>query len=400
MALSDYPLWRKPRHHEDLKESGDHVHWVELFYDLMHVVTIFLLGNYLSQHLSLGGFAVFALMFTVFWFAWGEISVYNSIYISTDIWHRLIMTVAILTVMFMAASIPAVTDKSWPFFALAFAANRWVLAALYLRAKKAGPKEAPICNEMARNFFILGICFAACAFLPKPMAFWCFGILMVMTQAIYSIPAISPMRFERFSPRFGHFSERFALLMLIILGEGFFKLAVTLAEKGIYKVSPEVLFNFAAGGISTFLLSWIYFDLVAHAAPRDQRFRTLVLYWLGHLVLMLCAVMIGVAVAAEVKVGFWDPFPLKYAYLGSFGLMGYFAALWIIQTQTERKITDDFATGRLRLFGILVIAVGLFLVNDLPAIVGNLIWTTALLSQTIFPMYLGWRAHQGRNTSP
>jgi len=41
MALENHPMWRLPKHHLDLKSSHDHVHWVELFYDLIHVVIIF-----------------------------------------------------------------------------------------------------------------------------------------------------------------------------------------------------------------------------------------------------------------------------------------------------------------------------------------------------------------------
>lgn len=52
MALHEHPMWRKPQHHQDLDHAHYRVHWAELFYDLIHVVTIFLLGNYLSHHLS------------------------------------------------------------------------------------------------------------------------------------------------------------------------------------------------------------------------------------------------------------------------------------------------------------------------------------------------------------
>lgn len=51
MVINDL-LWRRPRHHMDVDETHDHVHWVELFFDLVHVVTIFILGNYLSHHLG------------------------------------------------------------------------------------------------------------------------------------------------------------------------------------------------------------------------------------------------------------------------------------------------------------------------------------------------------------
>ncbi|MEZ9783441.1 low temperature requirement protein A [Vibrio breoganii] len=55
-----HPLWRKPNHHLDAEASSDHVHWIKLFYDLAHVVSIFVLGNYLSHHLGLPGFVGFA----------------------------------------------------------------------------------------------------------------------------------------------------------------------------------------------------------------------------------------------------------------------------------------------------------------------------------------------------
>ena len=75
---------------------------------------------------------------------------------------------------------------------------------------------------------------------------------MVTTQLVYMIPRISVLRFDRFAPRLGHMSERFALLTLIVLREGFFKLVVTLSEQGIYKVTPDVLTGLAAKLISNF----------------------------------------------------------------------------------------------------------------------------------------------------
>ena len=52
-------------------KSHDHVHWIELFYDLIHVVIVFLLGNFLSDHLTLSGFVVFAGIFIAIWLAGG-----------------------------------------------------------------------------------------------------------------------------------------------------------------------------------------------------------------------------------------------------------------------------------------------------------------------------------------
>ena len=390
MALHDHPMWRKPQHHHDLDHAHGHVHWVELFYDLIHVVTIFLLGNYLSSHLDVPGFLVFGGVFIVLWYAWGELSIFNSIFVSTDVWHRLIMAGMIVTLMFMAAAIPAIDGKGWLFFALGFAANRVALAFLYLRACRSNKATREMCVEQMRNCLIFAVVFAISAFVPKPYGYWLFAAGMLATQTVYMIPKISVLRYERFIPRLDHMAERFALLTLIVLGEGFFKLVVTLSEKGIYKVSPDVLVNFVIGGVAMFVMCWIYFDFVGNAKTKDSKLSTLVKWWLAHLVLMLCGVMVGVALAAEVKVGFWEPYPTKYAAIGCFGLAGYIAMLWVLRGVIEDRVATQFGRGDVRLFGIIVAIACFFIVPYVPSLVGNLIWGTALLSQIVIPVIRGW----------
>ena len=358
MALQQHPMWRRPQHHLDHENPHDHVHWIELFYDLIHVVIIFLLGNYLSDNLNPQGFLIFAGVFTAVWFAWGDSSVFNSLYVSTDVTHRLIMATQIVTAMVMAASIPAVTGKGWTYFALAYAANRFITAYLYHRTIRLGAEFSLLPNKVSRNFFALSVVFAISAFLPQPYGYWLFAAAIVSIQLLYMLPKIGVLECERFLPRLGHMAERFALLLLIVVGEGFFKLVVTLSEKGIYKVSPDVLFNFIFGGFAVFCICWLYFDFVGNGKPKDTSKRTLVQWWIAHLLVMLSATMIGVALAGEVKVGFWESYPLKYAAIGCIGLAVYLAALFWIQS----------------------------VIDHVPAIVGNLMWGSALFSQIVIPV--------------
>ncbi len=393
MALSDHPMWRKPQHHQDTERTNNHVHWVELFYDLVHVVTIFLLGNYLSHHINPMGFITFALMFIALWFAWAELSVYNSIYVSTDLWHRLLMAAMIITVMFMGAAIPAVTGGGWPFFAIGYAINRWLLAILYLRARRVGAERSSLSNEMIRNMLVFGTIFAISAFLPRPLSYWVFIGALATNQILYMIPKLSVMRYERFNARWGHMSERFALLTLIVMGEGFFKLVVTLSEKGIYKVSPDVLTNFVIGGFSTFVMCWIYFDFIGNAHPKNDKNRTLIIWWLGHILLMFCATMAGVALTGEVKVGFFEPFPTEYALFGCAGLAGYILSLGIIQSQMEFREAHRFARWDIKIFGIALAIATYFIVPYVPALVGNILWGTALFSQIVVPLIRATRTY-------
>ncbi len=391
MALDEHPMWRKPQHHLDVEHDNDHVHWMELFYDLIHVVTIFLLGNYLSDHHGLGGFFTFLWMFVAFWFAWAELSVYNSIYVSTDLWHRILMALQITTVMFMAAAIPSIGGGGWPFFALAYAANRFIIGGLYQRARRVGAEKTSLTGEMTRNMSIFAILFAISAFLPKPYNYWLFCLALASNQIIYMIPKISVMRFERFNARWGHMAERFALLTLIVIGEGFFKLVVTLSEKGIYKVSPDYLVNFFIGGLSTFVMCWIYFDLIGNSLTKTEDRKSLIIWWLGHLLLMICATMVGVALAGEVKVGFFEPFPTEYAAFGCAGLAGYILALGILQNVAEERVAHRFATWRIKIFGIALAIATFFIVPFVPAIIGNLLWGTALFSQIFAPITRAYR---------
>lgn len=386
-------MWRKPVHHQDGNITSEHVHWTELFYDLIHVVAIFLLGNYLSDHLSLEGFLVFSGVFITLWLAWGELSVYNSIYVSTDAWHRVIMSAMVCTVMLMAAATPKVAESGWTFFAIGFALNRCMLAFLYWRANGSRPSEDLLCRTQTRNFFALAPIFALSAVLPTPLAYWVFAAGVFVTQALYAIPKLSVIRLARFAPRFGHISERFALLTLIVLGEGFFKLVITLADLGIGTVTPDILGNFLMGGVAIFVMCWVYFEFVGHRKPKDMGLPTMLKIWIGHILLMLCALMVGVALSGQLKVGFWKPFPTEYATLGCVGLAGFIAMIWVLETSIYHQSAHDFVRSGHRIFGILVALLAYLSMPHVPTLVGNLAWGLALTSQIVLPLSRAYRQH-------
>lgn len=381
-------LWRRPRHYMDVDDAHDHVHWVELFFDLIHVVTIFILGNYLSHHLDWQGFWVFTGLFLAIFYAWADSSVYNSLYISTDMPHRVAMALQIVTMMFIAAAIPAVEGSGWMYFALGYALNRALTAYLYWRARCVDTRDNALAHEQGRNFFILAGLFALSAFLPRPLAYWVFGAGVIAIQLQYMLPRIGTLRFERFVPRLGHISERFGLLMLILLGEGFFKLVLTLADKGVYNVGAGTLFNVAMGGFSLFALAWIYFDCVGNAKPKSRENGVMVRYWLAHIAILWSAVTVGVALAGEVYVGLWEPYPDGYGALGSVGLAVFLAALWMLQRDVAgRDITCRYHSAGVRLFGIVMALVLLAVHPFVPSIAGNSLWGLALFSQVGVPIY-------------
>lgn len=386
MALSDYPLWRAPLHHEDLDDPHDEVHWVELFYDLIHVVCVFMLGNYLSHHLSLEGLLIVAGVFTVIWMAWAEASYFSSLYVSTDVYHRCIMFAQVCTVMLMAASIPDIAGEGAFYFGVAYACNRGLTALLYRRVtwRKAGAHQ--VSREMSRNFGIAALCFLLAAYLPSPWNYCLFGVVILLIQISFFHPKFGVIRLKRFTPRISHFSERFALLFLIVMGEGFFKLVISLSEEGVANVSSDVLIKFILSGMTISALTWAYFDYVGQGRPRTDNKRHRMRWWYGHLVLMFSALMIGVALKAEVQVGFSDHYPFKYAALACSGFVLFSISLAVIQSSIEHHAGHRFYTRDVQLFGIGMAILTLCAVPFAPAWVGNMLFGTAVLSQIAIPM--------------
>ena len=109
--------------------------------------------------------------------------------------------------------------------------------------------------------------------------------------------------------------------------------------------------------------------------------------------------MVGVALTGEVKVGFWESYPLEYAKAGCFGLAGYLAALWVIQRIIERREAHRFATGGVRLVGIGLALMTFAVIPYVPSLIGNLLWATALFSQVIVPFFRAVRTYRAEDRS-
>ena len=286
----------------------------------------------------------------------------------------------------MAASIPSISGKGAVYFALGYAANRALLALMYWRAVVHNTDDKQtLAFEMFRLFAITSVLFLISAFLPSPINYILWFIAIIALQLGYVMPTFGVMRLKRFTPRIAHLSERFALLMLIVIGEGFFKLVVTLAEKGIDKVAPAIFFNFILGGLALCAMCWIYFDFVGNGNIKSTK-KHMSCWWYSHLFIMMAAIMMGVSLTGEVKVGFFEPFPEKYAWVGCTGLVLFLSACWSIQISIDERFGHKLYGVGLRLFGISLAIATLLMVNKVPAIVGNTVYAIALFSQVALPV--------------
>lgn len=385
MSENNCILWNKPVHHEDAKEAGHHVGWIELFYDLIHVVCVFILGDYLSHHLGWSGFFIFVGLFIMMWVAWGDTIFYTSLYVSDDLVHRIIMGLQIGTIMLFVFAIPNLGKGSEAVFAIGFAANRLLLGILYLRAARHNYNSKSLAWMMGCFFVFLAVFYFISAWLPNPWNYVAWGMAVLISQLAYLAPKIGFFHFPRFIPRLVHLSERFSLLMLIVIGEGFFKMVITLAEMPIDKLHIELILNYLLGGIFLFVLAWSYFDFVGNTVPKTHK-RGLGTWWYAHVLVMMTAIMIGVALKGLVKVGLFDPYPFKYATLGCSGLALFILGCWWIDSNVSKRYASQFLDTRVRLFGIVLAFITLAVVSFVPSFVGNILFSMALFSQVIIPI--------------
>jgi low temperature requirement protein LtrA len=89
MSNSPSGRWRAPQLRVTIESEGiNHASWIELFFDLVCVIVIAELSNYLSEHLSFSGFVQFAALFVPCWWAWVLFTFYIDRYDTDDVPHR------------------------------------------------------------------------------------------------------------------------------------------------------------------------------------------------------------------------------------------------------------------------------------------------------------------------
>ena len=383
-----------PTHHEDDPNASHHVHWVELFYDLIQVVCIFQLGNLLGHHHDFQSFLIYVGLFIAIWVSWAATVFYTSLYITNDVPHRLLMALQIVGICIMAIALGQIPGVGIYYFAVAFAVVRGILALLYWRAGYYSKSTAQLSRRFAGLFITVSVAVVLATFLPYPLNYLAWTLILLAEQLAFVWPKVGLMSDDRFKPRLMHLSERFTLLFLIVMGEGFFKLVLTLSEQGIQNLDWNDYINATLGCLWLFSLTWIYFDFVGNGRIKPDNCH-MILWWYGHLLLMLGASMNTVAIKGLMTAELLAPFPMEYGWLGCLGLIWFLIATILIQAAIKQHTAHQFYSLRLRLFGIGLALLTWILGSRVPAWFSISLFIIAYASQIASPLY-----HALRGTTP
>jgi low temperature requirement protein LtrA len=256
-------------------EHEEKTTWLELFFDLIYVAILVVLGDRLSHNLSLQGVIEFALLFIPIWLSWLEPVFYSRRFPTDDIGHRL-LTVAYMGVMVsMAFELHDVTGRTATTFLLAYAASKAILALMYARAWQQHPEYRSFAGAHVVLFALLAIVWSAIA-LWEPTGFpWWAAATAIGLLAPFFMPQILKWvgrpAMDKPPVKAHYVLDRFGELTIIVLGEFFLKAALGAAERESYFLTT--LYGLGLLGTSVGLW-WLYFDHLEHSTLTGSKTRS------------------------------------------------------------------------------------------------------------------------------
>ena len=285
-------LWKPPRLRiGEVAEGERHATWLELFYDLLFASVVAQLTFQLSQDLSGFGVLTFVVLCVPVWWAWVGQSFYATRFDTDDLGHRLFIIAQMFAVAAMAVNVHAGLGRNSAGFALSYAAVRFILVGEYLGAHVWVPAARALTKRFGLGFGLAAAIWLVSAWVPPPARFYLWGLGLLID---FATPLGAGKLHSQLAPHPTHLPERFALFILIVLGE-----AIAGVVLGLTKHAWSVQSGFTAAlGLSiAFSLWWVYFDNIDGAAIRAARAQGRIWLYQGWLYAHL-PLVIGLAATA------------------------------------------------------------------------------------------------------
>ncbi len=285
-------LWKPPRLRIGAGAEGErHATWLELFYDLLFAAVVAQLTFELSQDLSGFGVLTFVALCVPVWWAWVGQSFYATRFDTDDLGHRLFIIAQMFAVAAMAVNVHAGLGRGSAGFALSYAAVRFLLVGEYLGAHVFVPDARALTRRYGLGFGLAAAIWLVSAWVPAPARFYLWGLGLLID---FATPLSAGKLHAQLAPHATHLPERFALFILIVLGEAIAGVVMGLTT---HPWSAQSGLTAALGLSIAFSLWWVYFDNIDGAAIRAARAQGRIWLYQGWLYVHLPLVM-GLAASA------------------------------------------------------------------------------------------------------
>jgi low temperature requirement protein LtrA len=253
------PLVSAPTAEEEERKTS----YLELFFDLIFVFAFTQVALLILEDASEAGFARSALVLALVWWAWSAYTwMTNAIDIESLV-VRLIVLAAMAAAFFMALAVPDAYQDEGVWFAVAYFTVRVLHIALFGWGVRDDPGQRRALLRLAPWFLCAALVVLAGGFVDGDARAYVWLGALVIDVAGTLAPAQAGFRVSA-----SHFAERFALIVIIALGESIVAIGVATANlERDWAFAAAVAIAFA--GVAA--LWWSYFDFTAIAAERSLK---------------------------------------------------------------------------------------------------------------------------------
>jgi low temperature requirement protein LtrA len=274
---------------------------LELFFDLAFVLVVAELAIALREDVSLHGELLFAGLFTLVWWSWVSSTLYANRFDHDDVVYRLYKLGSMAAVIGLAASATEATGERFGIFVGCQLLLRATLVLQYRRAYRHVAGARPIARLYLVGAGVGALLWAVSLVVPRPVGFglWAAAVLV---EAL--VPLLATRHSTDVPLHVEHLPERFALFVILVLGE-----SVAGIAHGLYDAAwalsaiPVAVLSFVLAAA----LWWSYFDLAGARAKRllnevggERSDRSHDVYVFGQLPLTLALATIGAGIELAV----------------------------------------------------------------------------------------------------
>jgi low temperature requirement protein LtrA len=232
---------------------------IELFFDLVFVYAITQMAHLVSAHPTPEGFARGAVVLATVWYAWICFAwLTNNVGVDDELVRAGVLAAAGAS-FFVALAVPHALDSEVLLFVSAYFVVRLLHIVLYVYGTRDAPAVRRNVLGIAPTFVLAPAALFALPWLPEE---WRLPYLLTALVVDVSSPYIAGVTELPVKP--AHFAERFALFVIITLGESIVSIGVGAGSHP----HGTVLVAVALAFVLTVLLWRAYFDVVSTAAER------------------------------------------------------------------------------------------------------------------------------------
>jgi low temperature requirement protein LtrA len=232
--------------------------WLELFFDLIFVVTLgdvtHLLSHTHEGHIEPAQFAKFVLLFVPIWWIWAAHTLYANRFDADSRPHRLSTLVIMFLVLLSSGLVDQRFEVGYPIAVACYFGARVIISFMYFHSGYRRHHHSEVAGRLGAVFLIgASISVASIRFdAPLRYAVFYLGILFDIAGLVAQRRRLAAVPVHT-----DHLIERVGLMTLILLGESVFGLSAGL-ESEIWNVGS--LMAAATGFVMICSIWWVYFD--------------------------------------------------------------------------------------------------------------------------------------------